>query len=196
MQDGQDTQSNFIRGVFVNRALRVKRFHQSDGSERQADALPQDAAVQFIQLEAAAAEIENKARRIEIAKRAEDRDTHEARFFIAGDNLQIDFGLMADAFEQNVAVTSLARGAGRHGSIRGDAARVHDAAEFAEGRGRLAQCFAIEFPGSKNRMAEAHGSPDRLYNFPIIGGANSRDHQAERVGPGVDRRDLDGFAKS
>ena len=61
-------QPNFVRGVFVNHALRVERFHQPDRSERQADAFLQDAAPQFVELQAAAAQIEDEARRIEIAQ--------------------------------------------------------------------------------------------------------------------------------
>ena len=45
-------------------------------------------------------------------------------------------------------------------------------------------------------MAEAHRRAHRLHNFPVVGGTDARDHQAKRVGPGVDRRELDGFAKS
>ena len=116
-------QPNIVRGVFVNHALRVERFHQTDGSERQADAFLQDAAPQFIEFQAAAAQIEDEAGRIEIAKRAEHGDAHQARFFFAGDDFQIDFGLVANAFDQDVAVAGFARGAGRHGAIRGDAVR-------------------------------------------------------------------------
>ena len=156
----------------------------------------QHAAPQFVEFEAAAAQIEDEAGRIEIAKRAKDRDAHEARFFIAGDDFQFDFGLVANAFDQNVAVAGLARGAGRHGAIGGDAVRVHDVAEFAERGGGFAQCFAVKFPGGKNGMAEAHRGANRLHDFPVVAGADARDHQAKRVGPGVDRRELDGFAKS
>ena len=65
-------QPNIIRGVFVDHALRVKRLHQPHRSERQADAFLQDASPQFIQFQAAAAQIEDEAGRIEIAKRAQE----------------------------------------------------------------------------------------------------------------------------
>ena len=123
-------------------------------------------------------------------------DAHEARLFVAGNNFQIDFGLMANAFDQNVAIASLARGAGGHGAIGGDVVRVHNSAEFAECIGGVAQSFAVEFSGGKNGMAEAHGGADGLHDFPVVGGADARDHQAKRVGPGVNRREMYGFAKS
>jgi DsbC/DsbD-like thiol-disulfide interchange protein len=99
LQHGKDVQPNLIRSVFVNHALRVECFHQSDCSEGEADAFLQDPAPQFIELEAATAQVQYEAGRIDIAQGAEDGDAHEARFFVAGDNLQIDFGLMADSFD-------------------------------------------------------------------------------------------------
>ena len=57
----------------------------------------QDAAPQFIEFEAAAAQIEDESGRVEIAKRAENRDAHEPRFFLAGNDFQLDFGLVANA---------------------------------------------------------------------------------------------------
>ena len=95
-----------------------------------------------------------------------------------------------------MAVAGFARGARRHGAIRGDAARIHDVSKLAERGGGVAQSFAIEFPGSKYRMAEPHRRAYRLHNFPVVVGTDARDHQAKRVGPGVDRRELDGFAES
>ncbi len=89
-----------------------------------------------------------------------------------------------------------ARRAGGHGAIRADAARVHDVPEFAKRSGGFTQSFAIEFSGGKYRMSQAHRRANGFHNFPVIGGANARDHQAKRVGTGVNRREVYGFAKS
>ena len=51
-------------------------------------------------------------------------------------------------------------------------------------------------PEVNTGMAEAHRRANRLDNFPVVGGTDARDHQPERVRAGVDRREMDGFAKS
>jgi hypothetical protein len=45
-------------------------------------------------------------------------------------------------------------------------------------------------------MAKSDRGPDRLHNLPVVGRVNARDHKPERVGSGVDRRELDGLAES
>ena len=69
-------------------------------------------------------------------------------------------------------------------------------AEFAERGGGVAQSLAVKFPGRKCRMAQAHRRAHRFDNFPVVGGTDARDDQAKRVRPGVDRREVDGFAES
>jgi hypothetical protein len=103
---------------------------------------------------------------------------------------------MTDALNQHTAITGFARRAGGHGSIRGNASRIHDASEFAERRGGIAQCLAIEFSGSKYGVTEAHRRAHGLHDLPFVRGTDARNHQPERVGAGVNRRELDGFAKS
>ena len=61
--------------------------------------------------------------------------------------------------------------------------------------GGFAQRFSVELSGSKNGVAEPHGGADGLHNFPVVRGVDTRDHQAKRVGPGVNRREMYGFAK-
>ena len=74
--------------------------------------------------------------------------------------------------------------------------RVHNFPEFEEGGGGIIQRFAIELAGGKYGMAKAHGSADRLHNFPIVRGVDPRDHKTKRVGSGVNRREMYGFAES
>jgi hypothetical protein len=150
--------------------------------------------MQLIELQTAATQIEKESWRIAIAKRAQDRDPHEPGFFGSGNDFQIDFGNVPYALDQDPSIAGFARCARCYGPIRGNAERVHDVPEFTKRGSRVAQSFAIEFPGRKNGMAEPHGRADGLNNFPIIGGVDSGDHQAERIGPGVNRRELDGFA--
>ncbi len=195
LQHGQHVQANFVGGMFVNHALGFERFHQPDSAQRQADAFVQHAVAELIQLQAAAAQIENESRRIEIAKCAQHRHPHQASLFIAGDHFQIDSGGVPDAIDQNVAVAGFARGAGGDGAIGDDLVRVHDAAEFAKGVSGIAQGLAIKLSRSKCGVAQAHRSAHRFDNFPVVRGANARDDQPKGVRAGVNRRQMDGFAE-
>ncbi len=159
----------------MDRALGVERFHQTDRSQRQSHAFLQNPSPQFIQFQAAAAQIENETRRLEVAKRAQGCHAHQARLFVARNDFEIDLGLMADAFDEHVAVARFAGGAGGHGAIRDHAMAIHDPAELAKRGGGVAQRLAIEFSGSERGMAQAHRSANRFHDFPFVDGADTCD---------------------
>ena len=82
---------------FVNNTLRLIGLHQSNRSQRQSHSSLQYTTPKFIQFQAAATQIENKARGLRIAQRSKSRQAHEPRLFIAGDNFQFNPCLMMNA---------------------------------------------------------------------------------------------------
>ncbi len=97
------------RGVFVNRAVYGICFHQSDGAQRERDAMPQRAALVEIKLQAAAAEIENQPRLHPVAQRPVHGRADQPRFFLAADHFQLNPGFALDALHQPPVVAHLPR---------------------------------------------------------------------------------------
>jgi hypothetical protein len=112
-------QPDIIRRVFMDHALRMERFHQTHGSQRQADAFLQDSPPQLIHSRLPPPKSRMKRGEIEVAERAQGRDAHQSGLFLSGYDFKIDLGLMTYSFDQNVAVGGFAGRARGHGAIRG-----------------------------------------------------------------------------
>src|ERR1017187_9829249 len=184
---------NIIRAVLMDHALRMKRLHQAHSPKRQANASLQDPFPQLTEFQAAAAQIENEPGWFGIAERPERSDAHQTGFFFAGDDFEVDLGLMTDPFDQNVAVAGLARRTGGHGAIGRHALPVHDPAELAKRGGGVAESLAVKLSRRKSGMAQANGSANGFDNLPVVGGMHARNDQPERVRAGVDRGQVNGF---
>jgi len=186
-------QPEIVRGIFMNGAQNVERFHQSHGAERKADTFLQYASPQLADFQASPAEIKDKSRRIQIPHRPQRRHTDEARLFFAGDDFEFDFRLVPQAFDKNVAIAGLASGARGDGAVRHYAVPVHYSAKLSKGIGCIAQGFAIEFSGRECGMAQAHRRTDGFDNFPIIRGVDTGDNKPESVGARIDRGEVPWF---
>lgn len=165
----------------MDSTLGMERLHQTDGSQRQSDAFLQNSAPQLVQFQAAAAQIKDEARGIEVAECPKHRDAHKSRFFFTRNDLEVDFGLVTYPLDQHVAIASFAGSAGRYGAIRGNAMAIHNSPEFSKCSGGITQRLAIEFSRGKGGMAKAHWSAKGFDNLPFVGGADSGDDQPERV---------------
>ena len=88
-----------------DRAVEAERLEQAHRADRQRVAAPHRALAQ-VDLEAAAAEVEDRARRWPSAERLRDGLADKPRFFLALDHLELDAGLVIEAVEQHVAVAS------------------------------------------------------------------------------------------
>jgi hypothetical protein len=129
---------HIIRGVFMYSTQDVEGLHQPYRPERKAEASSQNASPQLTDFQAAAAKIKYESRRVQISHRPQRRHSNQARFFFARDDFKIDFCLMAQAFDKNVAIARLASSAGGHGAVGYNAVAVHQPAKLAEGRGCIA----------------------------------------------------------
>src|SRR5580693_5326157 len=119
--------------VFVNHAFDGKCFHQADGAEGKADALLEHSALIKIQLEAAAAQIENQARLDAVSDRPQRGRTNQARFFLAADYFQLDSSFALHAIHQAAVIARFARRRRGDGAVGADVVLVHAIAELAEG---------------------------------------------------------------
>src|SRR5580698_11031850 len=90
--------------VFVNHAFDGECFHQADGAEGKTDALLEHSALIKIQLEAAAAQIENQARLDAVSERPQSGRTNPARFFLAADYFQLDSRFALHAIHQAAVI--------------------------------------------------------------------------------------------
>ena len=112
-----------VRVVLVDRAFDRIRFHQADRSERQRDAVLKHSTLKKIQLQAAAAEIEDQPRLHQISHRPHHRRANQPRFLLAADHFEFDAGLSPDALHQRAIVARFACRRCGHGAIgasRGD----------------------------------------------------------------------------
>ena len=145
-----------------------------------------------IQLEAAAAEIENQSRLDAIAERPAAPPSKQPRFFFAADHFQLDAGLAANALDQVAIIPGFARGAGGDGAIGGHVVLVHSRAELAEGARALCDGFVVQQSPRERVVAEANRGAFVIENFDVGGRSGARDDAPDGVRAGVDRREMDG----
>ena len=145
-----------------------------------------------VDLEAAAAEIEDRARRRACAPSAwTHRLADEPRLLLALDHFELDAGLVIEAVEQDVAVRRVADRAGR------------DRAVDRRRRGGRSARGSARTPRPPDRSSSASSSPRVNALWPRRTGMRSasmrtssvgaelRDHDADRVRSGVDRTEPD-----
>ena len=130
-----------------------------------ADAMFQHAALIKIQLQAAAAEIENQPRLHAVAQRPLHGGANQARFFLAADHFQFDSGFSLDAIHQAAVIARFARRGGGHGAIGADVVLVHAIAELAEGARGAGNCVAADDAAGERVVAQAHRGAFAIQNF-------------------------------
>ena len=174
----------------ANHARNTQRRHQPHGADRNLRVLLDGVIVQDVDFEAAAAEIDDAARRRLGAHHRDGRFASEPRFFRAADHLERDAGLPLDFAHERFAIARFTRRAGRHRAITRDAVFVH---HFLEVTKRLHAFFKNVFGETvteKNTFAEAQRVAFAVERFDVESGIGARDGKAHCVGAGVDRRDV------
>ncbi len=106
------------------------------------------AALIKIQLEAAAAEIEDQPRLDAISQRPLHGGANQARFFLAADYFQFDSGFALHAIHQAAVIARFAGGGRGYGAIGADVVLVHAIAELAEGARGAGNRVAVDACGA------------------------------------------------
>src|ERR1700722_3168959 len=137
-----------FRLIFIDCAIQLESFHQPDGSQWQPDAMLQNSALVKIQLQAAAAEIENHPRLRAISQGPLHRLATQPRLLFAADYFQFNSGLAPYPIHQSPMVARLARRRRRHRAIRADVVLVHAVPELPERtRGPIDRVASDDVPG-------------------------------------------------
>jgi hypothetical protein len=168
-QQRENVMAQAVDVVFINRPVYGKSFHQTDGAEGEADALLEHAALIKIQLEAAAAQIENQARLDAVSQRPLRGRTNQPRFFLAADYFQLDSGFALHAIHQAAIVARFACGGGGDCAVGADVVLVHPVAELAEGARSAGNRVAADDPAGKRVVAQAHGGAFAVENLNVLG---------------------------
>ena len=119
--------------IFVDGALDRICLHQSNRAQRQGDSVIKYSALKEVQLQAAAAQIENQSRMNLIAQRPEHCRTNKPRLLFAADHLEFDSGLSSNSLHQGAIVARFARRSCRDGAISAHVMPVHPLAKSLEG---------------------------------------------------------------
>src|ERR1700760_4528597 len=112
------------------------------------------AFVKDADLQAAAAQVHDGARRGFGAESGEDRFAAETRFFGGVDDFQGYAGFLFDAANESIAIASFARGAGSYGAVFGNAKFVHGFTEVSEGFDGFFEEFFTKAMANENAFAE------------------------------------------
>src|SRR5271170_4934549 len=180
-QQGEDVMAQTVGVVFVNRAFDGKSFHQADGAEGKSDALLENAALVKIQLETAAAEIEDQARLDAVSQRPLRGRTNQARFFLAADYFQFYSGFALHAIHQAAVIARFASGGGGYGAIGAHIVLIHAIAKLPEGAGSAGDGVATDHPAREGVVAQAHGGAFAIENLDVLGRSGAGDYQADGV---------------
>src|SRR5271170_556947 len=131
-QKREDVMAQAVGVVFVNRAFDGKSLHQADGAERKSDAIFQHAALIEVQLQAAAAQIEDQARLDAVSQGPQRSGADQARFFFAADYFEFDSGFALHTIHKAAIIARFTCGGGGYGAVSADIVLIHAIAKLAE----------------------------------------------------------------
>ncbi len=140
-------------------------------------------------LDAAPAEIDEEPRLRGDRDPALDRQVDQPGLLGAGDDLEVDAGLVAHPLDEALAVRALANSARRDGPVAGDPEDVHPLPEAGERRHRAVHGVARQLAGEEDVVPESDRRPLTLQHGPgrrvgELGGVES-----DRVRADVDGTD-------
>ncbi len=168
----------------------IQRAHQTHGANWNLCVLLDGVIVQDVDFEAAAAEIDDAARRRFRTHHGDGGFAPESRFFGASDDFEQNSGFAFDLAGKCLTIARLTRGAGRDGAIACDAVLVHHFLEVTECLYAFFENIFGETVAEKNAFAEAQRIALAVERFDIEGGIGAGDGKAHCVGAGIDRRDV------
>lgn len=177
--------------VFVDCARNRISLHQADCTERKGDPMFQFTVVEEIQLETAAAEIEDEAGLNAVRESPVDGGANEARFFLATDDFELDSGLAADTFHEATIIAGFASGGGGDGTVGRHVVAVHAVAEIAErARGAVHRVF-IEQAVREGVVAQADGGAFGVEDLDLSERSSAGNYEPDGIRAGVNRCQLD-----
>src|ERR1700730_1044720 len=149
------------------------------------------AVTQNAQFQAAAAEVDDAARRRFRTQSGEDRFPAEAGLFRGIDYLERNSGLLFNSANEGVAIARFPGGAGGHGTVLCYAELIHGFFEITESLDGLFEEFFAEAVANENTFAEAQGVALIVEWFNVEGRVGASNRQAHGVRAGVDGSDVD-----
>src|SRR4029077_4391374 len=142
-----------LRGA--NYAGKGQRGHQANGADGQLRVLLNRMVAEDVDLQAAAAEVRDAARRRFRSERCDGRFPSQPRFFRSADYLERDACLLFDLPDEGVAIARFAGSAGGHGAITRHAKFVHHFLEMAKRFHTLLESIFAETMAQEYAFAEA-----------------------------------------
>src|ERR1700722_2372143 len=143
--------------VFVNCSVNGIRFHQTYGSEWEPNAMLEHSTLKEIQLQTAAAQVENQSWLQAVVQSPFHRGADQPGLFLVADHFQFEAGFPPDAVHQFAIVAGFSGGVGCEGAIISDLITVHTIAKLFEGASRSRNGVVIEQPAGKGIVAQANG---------------------------------------
>src|SRR5580704_12223111 len=131
-QQRLDVAAHLLGVLRPNDAGNIQGREQTHGADGYLRVLLDGVVVQDVDLEAAAAEVDDAARRRFWAHDSDGCFAAESRLFGAPDHFERDSGFAFDFAHERLAIARFARGAGRDSAVACDAVFVHDFFEVAE----------------------------------------------------------------
>jgi hypothetical protein len=136
----------------------------------------QHAALEKIQFQASAAQIENQPRLHLVAERPVDCLANQTRFFLAADDFEFQAGLPADSLHQAAIVAHLAGCRRGYGAVAGDMMLIHAVSEVPECAGGAGNRFVVKHAVSESVVAQPDGHALIFEDLDVLRRRGPRDH--------------------
>ena len=172
---------------FIDRSANGIGLHHANGAQRKRYALLEHSALEEIQFQASAAQVEDQARLQLVSQHPMNGRTNQARLFFTADHIEFEAGFSADSLREPLRIAGLARSGGGDGAIRGDVIAVHALSEVSESFCGAGDRRIVEHAAGENIVAQAYGHALVFKNLNLTRGSGARDHQSDGVRSGVNR---------
>src|ERR1700722_7784540 len=143
--------------VFVNCSVNGIRFHQTYGSEWEPNAMLEHSTLKEIQLQTAAAQVENQSWLQAVVQSPFHRGADQPGLFLVADHFQFEAGFPPDAVHQFAIVAGFPGGCGCDGAISANLIAVHSIAELFKGACCSGNGVVIKQSAGKGVVAQANG---------------------------------------
>src|ERR1700734_2874771 len=154
--------------VFVYRAVNGIRFHQTYCAKWEPNAMLEHSTLKKIQLQTAAAQVENQSWLQAVVQRPFHRGADQPGLFLVADHFQFEAGFPPDAVHQFAIVAGFSGGCGCDGAISADLIAVPSIAKLFKGASCSRNGVVIEQPAGESVVSQTNGGTLVVQDLDIL----------------------------